>query len=254
MIAQAARKKGLEVAVAAHEGATDPHLVNHADQVVWVKIGQLGRILDFFKTHGVGDAVMAGGLVKADLFSNLAPDLRAMSLMARLPNLNDDTVLRGMAEEFESEGIIVRPATYFTPELLIDPGIYTQRPPSSEEYADIRLGWQVAKALGAMDVGQCVVVRNRTVLAVEAIEGTNETIRRGGRLGREKSVVVKVCKPAQDFRFDLPSIGPETVAVMQEVQATTLAIEARRTIIFDQGQTMAAADLAGIAVVALTDA
>ncbi|MBF0528012.1 MAG: UDP-2,3-diacylglucosamine diphosphatase LpxI [Deltaproteobacteria bacterium] len=253
MMAKAAREKGLQVIAAAHQGETDPALADFALHTLWVKVGQLNKIIDFLKSYQVCEAVMAGGLIKTDVFASFDPDARALSLISRLPNLNDDTVLRAMADEFQSEGIEIRPATYFTPEILVAKGILTRRPPTTDEMTDIRLGWQVAKAVGALDVGQCVVVGHRTILAVEAVEGTDEAIRRGGRLGRGSSAVVKVCKPTQDLRFDLPSIGPNTITVMQEVKATALAIEAEKTIIFDREKTIAAADMADLAIIALAD-
>ncbi|MEW6264685.1 MAG: UDP-2,3-diacylglucosamine diphosphatase LpxI [Thermodesulfobacteriota bacterium] len=250
LLAQAARKNGLSVSAVALEGETDPALADLVDSLLWVKIGQLQKAIDFFKEGRITEAVMAGGLNKKNMFRGFDPDARALAVAARLPHLNDDALLRAMAEEFAQDGIKIKPTTEFTPELAAPEGVLTRRSPTAEETADIEFGWRIAKALGAMDVGQCVVVRRRTVLALEAIEGSDETIRRGGRLAREKAVVVKVCKPNQDLRFDLPCVGLGTLAAMSEVKASVLALEAGRTLMFDREEMIAAADREGMAVIA----
>jgi len=234
----------------AHEGETDPGLNELAEEVLWVKIGQFKRAVNFFRRNGVGDVVMAGGITKINIFKHFRPDLKTLSLMARVRDLNDDRVLRALAEEFAKEGLVIRPSTIYTPQLLAPEGILTKRKPTKEESVDIEFGWTIAKSLGRLDVGQCVVVRNRIVLALEAVDGTDETIRRGGRLAREKAVVIKVSKPSQDMRFDVPTVGPETVRVMAEVGAAVLAVEAGRTLIFDRQEMVLAADRAGIAILA----
>jgi DUF1009 family protein len=235
------------------EGETDPGLESLVEEMAWVKIGQLQKMVDFFKGRGLTEAAMAGGLTKENMFVNFAPDARALALAARLTQLNDDTVLRAMADEFETDGILVRPSTLYTPELLAAEGVLTRRKPTPAEETDIAFGWRIVKALGELDVGQLVVVRDRVALALEAIDGSDATIRRGGRLGREQTVVVKVCKPNQDFRFDLPSVGLGTIRTMAEVKASCLAIEAGKTLVFDLNEAVAAADEAGIAIVARKD-
>jgi DUF1009 family protein len=228
-------------------------LIDLVAEMQWVKIGRLQEIIDFFKDRNVTEAVMAGGLTKENMFRNFEPDERALALVARLTELNDDHVLRAMADEFETEGIVIRPSTTYTPELLAHEGVLTERAPTDAEQADIALGWRVAKTLGELDVGQLVIVRDRAVLALEAIDGSDATIRRGGALGKENTVVVKVCKPKQDLRFDLPSVGKDTIKVMREVKASVLAVEAGKTLIFDRQEMIRSADEAGIAVVALGD-
>ncbi|MBW1708674.1 MAG: UDP-2,3-diacylglucosamine diphosphatase LpxI [Deltaproteobacteria bacterium] len=250
LFARAARKNGVKVFAAALEGETRPELEQVVEEIFWVKFGQVNKIISFFKQRDLKDAVMAGGVTKTKMFKHFEPDERVKAMMGRLKTLNDDNVLRELAAEFEKEGIIIRPSTLYSPELQAPSGILTRRSPSPDEEADIEFGWQIAKDVGNLDIGQCVVVRNRVVLAVEAIEGTDETIRRGGRLARQGAVVVKVIKPNQDFRFDVPSVGPGTVAVMNEVMALVLAIEAKKTLIFDADEMIAAADRAGIAIVA----
>jgi hypothetical protein len=160
----------------------------------------------------------------------------------------DDAILRAFTEELEAHGIKVRPSTLFLPELLAPPGILTRRRPNARERRDINFGWNLAKEIGKLDIGQCILVRDQAVLAVEAIEGTDETIRRGGRLGKSEVVVVKVCKPNQDLRFDVPAVGLQTIETMKEVGASVLVIEAERTLMFDREEMIQAADDARIAI------
>ena len=251
LLARAAKSEGRPVAAVAHLGETDESLAREVDALEWVKIGQLQRTMDFFKSQGVSEAIMAGRITKKNMFSNFEPDERALLLAARLPTLNDDVFLRALSEELETEGIAVKSAADLVPELIAPKGLLSQRPLTPEEAIDVRFGWRIAKALGELDVGQLAVVRDRTVLALEAIDGSDATIRRGGNLARENAVVVKTVKPGQDLRFDLPSVGAETISVMKEVKASVLAIEAGKTLIFDRARMLAAADEAGMAVVAL---
>ena len=161
--------------------------------------------------------------------------------------------LRALADEFAGQGLEILPSTEFTPEIVLQTGNISRRAPDDVEAADIAYGWRIAKILGELDVGQCVVVKNKTVMALEAIDGTDATIRRGGALGREKSVVVKVVKPQQDLRFDLPAVGLHTIEAMEASGASALAVEAGRTVAFDREAMIAAADRAGISIVALGD-
>ncbi len=250
ILARAARNHGFRVAAVALSGETDPALAGLVDEILWVKIGQLQKSIDFLKERGVAQAVMAGGVTKENLFVNFDPDPRALAAAATMTSLNDDSLLRAMAGEFEKDGIRIEPTTLFAPELLAAEGVLTRTAPTSAQEADIALGWTIAKAIGRLDVGQCVVVRDKVVLAVEAIEGSDETIRRGGRLGHGNVVVVKVVKPGQDLRFDLPSVGLGTVAVMKEAGAAVLCIEAGATLMFDRDEMLAEADHAGLVIVA----
>lgn len=238
--------------MAALEGEADPELGREAEGILWVHFGQIERIVDFFRSQGVAQAAMAGGVTKANLFRNFKPDARLLAAFARLTTLNDDTALRALAAEFERDGIAIRPSTLYTPELLAPAGTLTRRPLTPKETADADFGWTMALAVGDLDIGQCIVVKDRTVLAVEAMEGTDEAVRRGGRLAGQGAVVVKVAKPSQDLRFDMPSVGVATVAVMAEVKAVALVIEADRTLVFDRDEMIAAADRAGISILART--
>lgn len=247
-VAHAARARGIRVFAVAHEGETDPALEGIADSTAWVRLGQLGRLIKSLKKAGASVAVMAGTITKKRMFQDIRPDVRAISLAARLAVFHDDDILRAVTAELSKEGIEIVSPTVYMPELVAPAGILSRRRPSRAERDDMAFGWRIAKELGRLDIGQCVVVRNKTVLAVEAIEGTDETIRRGGGLAMEKAVVVKVCKPSQDTRFDLPSVGLNTVMVMEEVKAAVLAVEAGKTLIFDRPEMIAEADRAGMVV------
>jgi hypothetical protein len=197
---------------------------------------------------------MVGGIAKPRLFREIMPDARALAAITRAGTLRDDLILRSIAEELESEGIQVVPSTTFLEEIVPEPGVLGTREPSPEEWADIRYGFQVVKVIGRFDIGQSVVVRGGTVMAVEGIEGTDATIRRAGQLVNGDIVVVKATKPTQDLRFDLPAIGPDTIRTIAEVRGKVLAVEAGRTIILDRAEMLALANEARIAVVAVDPA
>ncbi len=251
LFAQAAKRRGVAVMAVAHRGETDPRLEALVDRLNWVYVGQLGKIIRLLKAAGVHQAVMAGGISRGRLFSQFRPDLKALSLVRRVGGGRDDRLLRAVAAELEAEGIAIAPSTLFLDDLLATKGLLSRRPPTPEEVLDLEFGFQVAKEIGRLDLGQCVVVRRQVVVAVETVEGTDETIRRGGRLAGPGTVVVKVSKPDQDLRFDVPAVGRDTLAVMREVKAAVLAVEAGKTLIFDQDQMLKLANQAKIAVVGL---
>ena len=251
MVADAARDKGLRVVAVAHEGETDPLLAEKVDEIAWIKLGQLGHLLKVLKKAGVTKTVMAGTINKKKMFENVRPDLRGLTLMSKLAIFHDDDILRAVAGELQREGIHIVSSAEHLPELLAPRGNLTRRKPNQEEREDVEFGWKIAKELGRLDIGQCVVVRRKTVLAMEAIEGTNETILRGGKLAKEKAVVVKVSKPNQDMRFDVPAVGPDTIEVMAQVKASVLAIEAGKTLIFDKLAMISYADRSRIVIVSL---
>jgi DUF1009 family protein len=252
--ARAAKQKGLQVIAVAHEGETLPELAQWVDGIFWVKVGQLGKLISIFKEQGVKDVLMAGGIKKTRLFGGGMPDMRAIAMFAKMIHKMDDSILRAVAQELESEGITVRESTLYLDNIVASPGIFTRRKPSKEENQDIEFGWQMAKEIGRLDIGQTVVVKDQAILAVEAIEGTDEAIRRGGLLCGKGAVVVKVCKPQQDLRFDLPAIGTQTIKTMEQVKASCLAVEAGKTIIIDREAVVADADRASIAIVAIENA
>lgn len=253
LFAEAAKAQGRQVVAAAHKGETSPAIDQAADRVCWVKLGQLGRIISFFKDEGVTETVFAGAITKTRIFKDVWPDFKGLSLWNKIDVRQDDAILRAVATVLEEEGIRVLPSTLYLPQLLFPKGVLTKKQPSAEQREDIRFGWQTARAIGALDIGQCVVVRDRSVLAVEAIEGTDAAIRRGGELGREQAVVVKVKKPHQDFRFDLPAIGLRTIETMLAAKAAVLAVEAGQALLFDCDEVMRQANRAGIVVVGIVE-
>jgi DUF1009 family protein len=236
--ARAAREKGLTVVAVAHEGETLPELASLVDSIIWIKVGQLGKLINGFKDHGVTNVLMAGGIKKTRLFSGALPDLRGAALLARMLHKKDDSLLRAVADELESEGITVRESTLYLDNLLAPAGVLTRRKPSKDEWKDIAFGWQMAKEIGRLDIGQTVVVKGQAIL-------------RGGRLCGGGGVVVKICKPQQDLRFDLPATGLQTIITMEEVKAGCLAIEAGKTIMIQKDALITRADQADIAIVAL---
>jgi hypothetical protein len=251
LFADAAKEAGFAVTAVAHRGETPDALDQHVDDVRWIKVGQLGHLIDHFKSAGVDTVVMAGGIKKTRMFTEYRPDWRAVKVLARVRHFKDDVLLRALAEELESEGITVGDAAHYLPSLIAEPGVLTSNP-SKEQWEDIRFGVEMVRAIGRIEIGQCVVVKNRTVLAVEAIEGTDEAIRRGGRLANGGAVVVKMAKPEQDLRFDIPAVGPTTIASMREVGAAVLAVEAGKTLMLDKADFLTAARDAKIAVVGIT--
>jgi hypothetical protein len=254
VFAQAAKQKGIQVIAVAHEGETLPELAQWVDGIFWIKVGQLGKLISIFKEQDVKDVMMVGGIKKTRLFGGALPDLRGITFFAKMIHKKDDSILRAVADELASEGIMVRESTLYLGSILATTGVLTKRKPSKDEKKDIEFGWQMAKDIGKLDIGQTVLVKDQAVLAVEAIEGTDEAIRRGGLLCGQGAVVVKVCKPHQDLRFDLPAIGTQTIKTMEEVHATCLAIEAGKTIIIDRNAVVHDADRAGIAIVAIQSA
>lgn len=250
-IAEAARQKGRRVVAVAHKGETDPALADRVDEIVWIKLGQLGHLIRSLKRREVRVAVMAGTIRKKRMFENVLPDLKGLKLISKLAVFHDDDILRAVASELSNEGIEIVGSAAYVPELLAPSGCLTRRKPSSAEEDEIRFGWSIAKELGRLDIGQCVVVRRKTVLALEALEGTDQTILRGGSLAGEKAVVVKVSKPNQDLRFDIPSVGLDTIKAMAQVKASVLAIEAGKTLIFDRAEMVSYADEQRISITSL---
>lgn len=250
LVASGAKAAGVSVVAVAHRGETEPELESQVDECTWVKVGELGKIIRVLKAGGCQQAVMAGGIAKVKLFGGFKPDLRGAAFLAKTRSVHDDKLLRGIAAELESDGIEVIPSTAYLPELLPDPGVLSRKKPKGRDRDDITFGRRVARATGTFEIGQTVVVQSGLVLAVEAVEGTDAAIRRGGELGRGGAVVVKASKPGQDLRFDVPAVGPNTIELMREVGAKVLAVEAGRTLLLERERLLAAADEAGIIVVA----
>ena len=253
LFAKAASQGGLEIFAAAHEGETDNKLVNLVSGLQWVRLGQLGRIIKFFKQQGVDKTVMVGSITKTNIFRDIRPDLKGLGLWNKINVKQDDAILRAVAEGLAKEGIEVVASTRYLPELLFPKGVLTKKKPTMAQQDDNRFGWQMARAVGNLDIGQCVVVRNQTVLAVEAIEGTDAAIKRGGMLGKEKTVVIKLRKPNQDFRFDLPAVGITTIDSLLEAKAAVLAVEAEHALLFDRQTVVQLANKSGIVVVGVQE-
>lgn len=251
LFAQRAALQGVRVVAVAHRDETAPELAGHVDHITWIRAGEVGALIDALKAAGVTRAVMVGGIAKPRLFEEFHPDARALALLARVGVLRDDLLLRGLAAELEQDGITVVESTLFLGDIVPRPGILGRRAPSEREWSDIRFGMRAAKEIGRFDIGQSVVIRNGAVVAVEGIEGTDATIRRAGTLVRGEIVVVKVCKPTQDTRFDLPAVGPQTVRTMGEIGGRALAVEAGRTVMLDREELLAVADAADVSVVAV---
>jgi DUF1009 family protein len=250
---EAARRAGREIVLVAHRGETDETVAEAADFSCWVKLGQLGKTIEFFRAHQVAEAVFLGAITKTRIFRDILPDLTGLSLWNKIDTHQDDAILRAVAAELEKKGIRVLESTCYLSHLLFPQGILGRRKPNASQRADIEFGWRTARAVGALDIGQCVVVRDKAVMAVEAIEGTDAAIRRGGALARDMAVVVKLRKPGQDFRFDLPATGVATINAMREVGAAVLAVEAHQSLLFDAKEMISEADKAGIAVIGIVE-
>ena len=252
IFADNAKRLGYHVSAVAHEGETEPELAGHVDRIHWIKIGQLSKLIKAFKEDKVRQAVMLGGIKKTHMFTTLRPDLRTLAMATRLALRKDDDILRELAKELEGEGIAICESTFGLEGILAEEGTLTTRAPSEKEWDDIRYGWDVAHDIGRLDIGQCVVIKDCVVVAVEAVEGTDGAIKRGGDLAKDGAVVVKRSKPQQDLRFDLPAVGPRTIEVMASVKASVLAIEAGRTVLLDREIVLAKARAARIAIVGIT--
>ena len=253
LFAKAASQGGLEIFAAAHEGETDNELVDLVSGLQWVRLGQLGRIIKYFRQQGIDKTVMVGSITKTNIFRDIRPDLKGLGLWNKINVKQDDAILRAVAEGLAKEGIEVVASTGYLPELLFPKGVLTNKKPTRAQQDDIRFGWQMARAVGNLDIGQCIVVRNQTVLAVEAIEGTDAAIKRGGMLGKEKTVIIKLRKPNQDFRFDLPAVGITTIDSLLEAKAAVLAVEAEHALLFDRETVVRLANKSGIVVVGVQE-
>jgi DUF1009 family protein len=248
LFAKAAREQGLTVHAVAHRGEADPSLEAEVATLTWVKLGQAKKILESLKKAGVDRAVMAGGIGRARSLTRAWPDAGAFKIALGMRGLRDDELLRAIAAYFEAGGVRIVAPTDFVPQVLAGAGLLAGPRLSAGEERDVSLGREVAASLGRADVGQTVVVKDGVVLAVEAVEGTDEAIRRAGRLGGKGAVVVKRVKPGQDLRFDLPAAGPVTLEVMREAKARVLAVEAGRTVLLDAAELLGTAKRFGITV------
>jgi DUF1009 family protein len=253
LVLEGARDEGVEMVVAAIKEETSPEIERLATRVEWIGVGQLGRLIKFFKDEQVTHAVMAGQVKHHQIFRlNALPDLRMVRMLARLGSKNTDSLIGAVAEELEREGISLANSTDFLRPLIGREGVLSRRSPTKEERADIEYGLGVAAEIARLDLGQTIAVKDRAVLAVEAMEGTDAVIERAGLITRGRPfVVVKVAKPDQDMRFDVPVIGLPTIEAMHNAGATAIHISPDRTLILDREEVIALADERRICVVAI---
>jgi DUF1009 family protein len=250
LLANGARRAGVKKIVAvAFTDETDPVLEEHVDVVEWMRVGQLGRLLKFFRGQNLHQAIMAGQIAPKNLF-DLRPDLKALMLLGQLKQRNAESIFAAIADELAKAEVDLLPATTFLEDSLARPGLIAGPKLSSREEYDIEIGWNIAKEIARLDIGQTIVIKNGTIVAVEALEGTNETIKRGGTLAREDAVMVKVSKPNQDMRFDVPVIGVETIRIAGEAKLRVIAVEAGKTLMLERDAIVALAGRSKISLVA----
>ncbi|MCU1267038.1 MAG: hypothetical protein JWM21_3356 [Acidobacteria bacterium] len=250
LVLEGARKAGETMSVAALREETDPEIERVAERVQWLGIGQLGKMIRFFKGEGVQRVIMAGQVKHVQIFSGAIPDARMLKLLLKLPRRNTDALIGGVADELLGEGIELIDSTYFLQENLPEPGTLTKRAPDNRERGDIDYGLEIAREIARLDLGQTIVIRAKACVAIEAMEGTDETIRRAGELARGRLTVVKVAKPNQDMRFDVPVVGLPTIEAMLSAGATCLSVTAGKTLLFDRDEMIQLADMNKIAIVA----
>jgi UDP-2,3-diacylglucosamine hydrolase len=255
LVLEGARSQGIEMAVIALKEEASPELEKLSKRLHWVSLGELSKTIELLQQEGVTQAVLAGQVKHNKIFSAIRPDWKLAKLLFSLPRKNTDALIGAVARVLEDEGIRLVDSTLFLKPLVPEPGVLTRRAPNEHEAEDIAYGLGVARQISAMDIGQTVVIADRACVAVEAMEGTDETIARAARLTSGKPlVVVKVSKPGQDMRFDVPVVGLPTIEQMKGAGATALAVDAGRTLLFDRTKLIELADAAGIAIEAFPPA
>ncbi len=248
LLAQEAQKRGDKVIAVALKEEADPSIEKFASPVTWLSIGQLGKIINFFKDHGVSHAIMAGQVKHTQLFKNIIPDMRAAKLLTKVLNKKAEAILSIVIQEFESEGIHFLPSISYLEHWLCSEGLITKRALNSTEEADIAFGVPLARAIAGHDIGQTIVVKDKTVVAVEAMEGTDACIRRAGEIAGPGCVVIKVARPKQDLRFDIPVIGPRTLESLKTAGVKVLALEAGKTLLLDKDALIKEANAAQLSI------
>ncbi len=254
-VAQSAKMLGYKVVAIAVVADTDPELPENTDVFYTINVGKVGKILQTLKQHGVKNVTMIGKVTKEVLYKKgvVVPDLTTIRVLASLPDRKDDTIMNAIVKLIEDAGMHVMDQTKLIQPLLPEPGVLTKRKPTEQEWKDMQFGFWMAKELGRLDIGQTVVVKNQAVMALEAIEGTDACILRGGFLGKGGVIVAKTAKPAQDNRFDMPSVGTTTLTSMVHAGATGIVIEAGRTLLVDRKRTLAMAEEKGITIVSMNE-
>lgn len=254
VLANAANKRGIKVMTIAIKEETDPKLEAFSDKIVWFSVGELDKIVNTFIKEKIESVFMAGKIKKTIMYSDIDLDNRLKTLLNKLENRNDDVILNAFVSELSEHGIIVRNSAEYIPELLAPEGVLTKIRPDEQTVQDIRYGFSMAKQIAGLDIGQTVVVKDKAVLAVEAIEGTDKAIERGGILGNGGIVVAKVAKPSQDMRFDIPVVGITTLAQLEHAKARAIVIESGKTILLDKDELISRANDKGIAIVGIKSA
>src|SRR5258705_13591775 len=252
LVLEGARSQGIEMAVIAIKEEADPDLEERVNRLHWVSLGELSKTIDLLHKEGVKQAVMAGQVKHMKIFSSIRPDWKLAKVLFALPRKNPDALIGAVAKVLEDEGIQLVDSTLFLKPLVPEAGVLTQRTPNENESADMAYGLVIARQIAGMDIGQTVVVSDKACVAVEAMEGTDETIARAARItGGKPLVVVKVSKPGQDMRFDVPVVGLPTIEQMKRAGATALAVDAGRTLLFDRERLIELADASGIVIEAV---
>lgn len=260
MVVEGARRVGASLSVAAIREETDPKIEQEVERLTWVGIGQLGKMIRFFKSEGVEKAIMAGQVKHVQIFSRAIPDARMLKVLLKLSRRNTDSLIGAIAAELASEGIELVDSTYFLQDYLPGAGTLTRRKPSAAERADVEYGLEIAREIAGLDLGQTIVVRSKACVSIEAMEGTDATIQRAGlllhgaqgvRLSKGALTVLKLAKPNQDMRFDVPVTGVPTIETMAAAGATCLCISAGKTLMFDRNEMIALADKNKIAIIAV---
>jgi DUF1009 family protein len=249
LVIDGARRQGVDLSVVAINEETDQRIDREAKDVRWVGIGQLGKMISFFKDRGVERVMMAGQVKHVQIFSGAMPDMRMVKMLWNLPRRNTDALIGGIAAELAKDGIELIDSTHFVSDHLASDGVMTKRRPNDLELGNIDYGLQIAREIARLDLGQTIVVRGKACVAVEAMEGTDAAIKRAGELANGKLTVVKVAKPHQDMRFDVPVVGISTIETMVAAGATCLSISAGKTLIFDRQVMLALADRHNICVI-----
>ena len=249
LVVEGAKKQGASLSVVAIKEETDKSIEAIADKIIWVGIGQLGKMISFFKNEGVEKAIMAGQVKHVQIFSGAFPDWRMAKMLYNLPRRNTDSLIGGIAAELAKDGIELIDSTYFIQDNLAKEGVLTNRKPDETERGNIEYGLKIANEIARLDLGQTIVVRAKACVAVEAMEGTDAVIKRAGELAKGKLTVIKVAKPNQDMRFDVPVVGVPTIETMIRAGAGCLCLTAGKTLIFDREEMIKLADSKKIAII-----
>ncbi len=254
LFAAKAAEQGHRIFAVGFKSETDPALATLVEDLHYLYVGQISRLIRYFNIHGITRVIMLGSIQKTRVFKDIRPDLKGLSFIAKTAITHDDTVLTAFSDLLLKHGITIMPSTFLLPELISPKGLWTKRKPDRAEKKDIHQGWKIAREIGKLDIGQCVAISNGSVLAVEAIDGTDATILRAGRLSTGNGmVVVKLCKPGQDLRFDLPSSGVKTIETLHAAGGTVLVLEAEKSLSFDRTEMIALADQHKISILACSD-